>query len=72
MIYLSEIMSDEKEVPLSQLVFEKYDRNKDGILSPSEFHFLVYDMGYYLSPKEREIAYKKMDTYFFPNPPFHS
>lgn len=32
-------------MPLSKLVFEKYDKNKDGHLSPSEFHFMVYDMG---------------------------
>ena len=52
-----------KPPPLSKRVFDKYDNNKSGKISASEFHNLCYDMGYFLSDKERELAIMQIDTY---------
>jgi len=52
-----------KPPPLSKRVFDKYDNNKSGKISASEFHNLCYEMGYFLSDKERELAIMQIDTY---------
>jgi len=51
-----------KPPALSRRIFDKYDSNKSGKISSSEFHSLCYDMGYYLSDKEREMAIMQIDT----------
>jgi len=49
-------------VPLSKGVFQKYDADKSGSISFSEFRDLCTEFGYLLSEEELNIAVKKLDT----------
>lgn len=49
--------------PLSKRVFDKYDHDKSGDISVTEFGNLCYEMGHFLSPAEIEMAVRRLDTY---------
>ncbi|CAF0897287.1 unnamed protein product [Rotaria sordida] len=42
--------------PVSQLLFNKYDTDKNGVISMDELRFLCYDMGYFLSNTQLDWA----------------
>jgi len=48
-------------VPLSKIVFNKYDTDHSGSITIQEFKFMAYDLGYYLSDTELDLAVKKLD-----------
>jgi len=48
--------------PLSQRIFNKYDKDEDGSIGTSELHNLCLEMGVELSPEQLEVALKVMDT----------
>ena len=45
-------------VPASKTVFQKYDFDRSGTISKSEFQGLCYDMGVYLNDTELDLAVK--------------
>ncbi|CAF1138326.1 unnamed protein product [Rotaria sordida] len=47
--------------PVSELMFNKYDKDKNGTISRDELRSLCYDMGYYLSNDELEWACTLID-----------
>merc|ERR1711974_217950 len=47
--------------PLSKRVFDKYDRDKSGFISPHEFKDMCYELGYFLSDDELTVAVKNLD-----------
>ncbi|CAF2361463.1 unnamed protein product [Rotaria sp. Silwood2] len=47
--------------PISELMFNKYDKDKNGTISRDELRSLCYDMGYYLSDDELEWACTLID-----------
>ncbi|ORX71005.1 EF-hand [Anaeromyces robustus] len=49
------------QIPLSQMVFEKYDTDKSGGISYAEFKAMAYDLGYYISDMELKLAVKNLD-----------
>ncbi|KAL6050478.1 Calmodulin [Balamuthia mandrillaris] len=62
---MSKIVPPEKTedgVPLiSKLVFDKYDADGSGEISASELKEMAYDLGYFLTDEEAEIAFKLID-----------
>jgi Ca2+-binding EF-hand superfamily protein len=48
-------------VPLSRRIFDKYDADGSGEISPEEFREMVYEMGYFLSEKEFSVAILMLD-----------
>ncbi|KAJ3073235.1 hypothetical protein HK102_006049 [Quaeritorhiza haematococci] len=48
-------------VPLSQLIFHKYDTDHSHTLTPTEFHSLAFELGYYLTPTELTSALASLD-----------
>jgi len=48
--------------PLSQRIFNKYDKDQDGSISSNELHALCMEMGYELKPEQLEVAIKVMDN----------
>jgi len=48
--------------PLSQRIFNKYDKNQVGSIGTNELHALCLEMGVQLSPEQLEMALKVMDT----------
>ncbi|MDP2437131.1 MAG: EF-hand domain-containing protein [archaeon] len=48
-------------VPMSKRVFDKYDTDKSGKISPAEFKEMVYELGYHLSDVEFDLAIKLLD-----------
>jgi len=48
--------------PLSQRIFNKYDKDQDGSIGTSDLHALCLEMGTELSPEQLEMALKVMDT----------
>jgi len=50
-----------QNLPLSQIVFNKYDTDHSGSITVPEFRFMAYDLGYYLNDTELELAVKKLD-----------
>jgi len=48
-------------VPLSKIVFDKYDTDKSGAISYAEFKSMAYDLGYYISDIELKLAVKNLD-----------
>ncbi len=66
---------------LSRRVFEKYDKDESGTIDRNEFKAMCYDLGYYLSEAETDIAFRTIDlsgngdiTYdeFYQAPPPHT
>lgn len=51
-----------KQVPLSKIVFDKYDTDHSGKINASEFKEMVYELGYHLSDVEFSLAIKILDT----------
>lgn len=49
-------------MPLSKLVFKKYDTDGSGKISVKEFRNLCYDKGYVLDGKELETAIQMVDV----------
>ncbi|ORX75228.1 EF-hand [Anaeromyces robustus] len=49
-------------LPLSKLIFQKYDTDKSGTITSTEFRYMAYDLGYYISDSELEIAMKTVDS----------
>eukprot|EP01116_Phalansterium_solitarium_P005982 TRINITY_DN18297_c0_g1_i1.p2 TRINITY_DN18297_c0_g1~~TRINITY_DN18297_c0_g1_i1.p2 ORF type:complete len:168 (-),score=33.08 TRINITY_DN18297_c0_g1_i1:51-554(-) len=49
-------------VPVSKLVFQKYDRDNSGTITIEEFKDLCYSTGHYLSDEEATLAVKRLDT----------
>eukprot|EP01087_Luapelamoeba_hula_P015520 TRINITY_DN464_c0_g1_i1.p1 TRINITY_DN464_c0_g1~~TRINITY_DN464_c0_g1_i1.p1 ORF type:complete len:164 (-),score=38.35 TRINITY_DN464_c0_g1_i1:38-529(-) len=47
--------------PLSKRVFNKYDTDKSGSITTKEFKDLAYEMGYFLSPSELDLATSQLD-----------
>jgi len=46
---------------LSRRVFEKYDKDESGTIDRNEFKAMCYDLGYYLSEAETDIAFRTID-----------
>ena len=46
---------------IQKRMFDRYDRDRDGSISPDEFHGLLQSLGYYLSPEEMDWALKIID-----------
>jgi len=51
----------EAKVPLSKIVFDKYDANKTGSISVSEFGHMCMELGTELTPEQLETAVRVMD-----------
>lgn len=49
-------------VPLSKRIFDKYDFDQSGTISPPEFREMVYELGYYLTDREFRMAILMLDT----------
>jgi len=49
-------------LPLSKLIFNKYDTDKSGAITSTEFKYMAYDLGYYISDSELELAMKTVDS----------
>lgn len=49
--------------PLSKRIFEKYDKDDSGTIDKDEFKAMCYDLGYYLSDAEADIAFRTIDLY---------
>lgn len=49
-------------VPLSKRIFDKYDFDGNGNITAAEFREMVYEMGYYLSDREMQMALLILDT----------
>eukprot|EP00833_Pecoramyces_ruminatium_P009022 jgi/Orpsp1_1/1183054/evm.model.c7180000083672.1 len=49
-------------MPLSKIVFKKYDTDESGTINATEFRYMAYDLGYYISDKELEVAIKTVDS----------
>ncbi|CAF1246521.1 unnamed protein product [Adineta steineri] len=47
--------------PISEVMFNKYDTDKNGSISRDELRSLCYDLGYYLSDDELTWAWTVMD-----------
>jgi len=50
-----------QNAPLSKIMFNKYDTDHSGTITVQEFKFMAYDLGYYLSDTEVDLAVKKLD-----------
>jgi len=50
-----------RPVPISEVMFNRYDQDRSGSISVSEFRNLAYNLGYYLNDTELDIAVKKLD-----------
>ena len=48
--------------PMSQVIFQKHDKDGSGSIDASEFADMCYDMGHYLSPEQVEQALLAMDS----------
>jgi hypothetical protein len=48
---------------LSRRIFEKYDTDESGTIDRNEFKAMCYDLGYYLSEPETDIAFRTIDLY---------
>jgi len=46
---------------ISNIMFKKYDTDNSGSITIKEFRNMSYDLGYYLSDTELELAVKKLD-----------
>jgi Ca2+-binding EF-hand superfamily protein len=55
------VMPGGTPMPVSRIIFNKYDRDHSGHISATEFHDLCYDMGHYLSREEIIQAVKMLD-----------
>jgi len=51
----------EARVPLSKIVFDKYDKDKTGSISVKEFGHMCMELGTELSPEQLETAVRVMD-----------
>jgi len=51
-----------KNMPLSKIIFNKYDTDSSGTITATEFKYMAYDLGYYISDNELEIAIKTVDS----------
>ncbi|KAL6612834.1 EF-hand [Neocallimastix sp. 'constans'] len=49
-------------MPLSKIIFNKYDTDSSGTITATEFKYMAYDLGYYISDNELEIAIKTVDS----------
>ena len=47
---------------LARRVFDKYDSDKDGHVTMTDFKFMAMEMGHALSPSELEMAMKLLDA----------
>lgn len=52
----------ERGKPLVRIVFERYDRNKDGFVDSRELQDLCYDFGSFLTEEELRSAIDRFDT----------
>lgn len=52
----------ERGKPLVRIVFERYDKNKDGFIDSRELQDLCYDFGYFLYENELRSAIDRFDT----------
>eukprot|EP00833_Pecoramyces_ruminatium_P002809 jgi/Orpsp1_1/1176841/evm.model.c7180000059218.2 len=50
-----------QSLPISRIVFNKYDKDNSGTITIDEFKLMAYDLGYYLSDNELNMAIKKLD-----------
>jgi len=50
-----------QNVPISQIMFNKYDTDHSGHITIEEFRSMSYDLGYYLSDTELDLAVKTLD-----------
>jgi len=48
--------------PMSEIVFDRHDKDKSGHIDAAEFQGLCFDMGYAFSPAEIAIALRTLDT----------
>jgi len=48
--------------PLSQRIFNKYDKDQDGSIGTNELHALCLEMGVMLNAEQLEVALKVMDS----------
>ncbi|KAI9011297.1 hypothetical protein BC832DRAFT_550293 [Gaertneriomyces semiglobifer] len=56
-------MAGVKQVlPVSRLVFDKYDVDKSGEIRTAEFRNMCHQLGYHLSDEELNLAVKKLDV----------
>eukprot|EP01088_Endostelium_zonatum_P004755 TRINITY_DN16084_c0_g1_i1.p1 TRINITY_DN16084_c0_g1~~TRINITY_DN16084_c0_g1_i1.p1 ORF type:complete len:186 (+),score=52.65 TRINITY_DN16084_c0_g1_i1:45-560(+) len=47
--------------PLSRRIFDKYDKDQSGNIDAKDFGSLCYDLGYFLSPQEVQVAVNMID-----------
>ncbi|ORX77252.1 EF-hand [Anaeromyces robustus] len=50
-----------QNLPISKIMFNKYDKDHSGSITLEEFKSMSYDLGYYLSDAEYDIAVKTLD-----------
>ena len=55
------VASNGRQVALSRIIFDKYDKDGDGKMSLDEFKALVEDRGYAFSTQEAVAAFAKID-----------
>jgi Ca2+-binding EF-hand superfamily protein len=49
-------------VPVSRLMFNKYDKDGSGLIDKKEFRAMCYDLGYYLSEGETDVAFRTINV----------
>jgi len=50
-----------RQTPISEVMFNRYDKDRSGSITIDEFRDLSYSLGYYLNDTELDIAVKKLD-----------
>jgi len=50
-------------------MFNKYDKDGSGLIDKKEFRAMCYDLGYYLSEGETDVAFRTINVFVAPPPP---
>jgi hypothetical protein len=56
-----ETIAENTRAPLSRRMFDKYDADRNGYISPREFKAMVKDQGIYLTDTALDIALRQLD-----------
>ena len=56
-----ETIAENTGTPLSRRIFDKYDTDRNGYISPREFKAMVKDQGIYLTEAALDIALRQLD-----------